>query len=266
MRSPITDADIQFYREQGYFIFRQILPASLITDLRRTAANGLETARRLHGPQAQRLQDLGQHPEIGLEPVAAFAELSALNDGLAALLSPRHRISWPSVMAFLYEPAERCWGMEWHRDWRDHMNEAKFAEVFEGRWESTAVDPDLFNQINCALYDDSSTWFVPGTHRRLRDTPEEVRAMKALDRGSLENKDRSRTEAEQELALNDYLAAMPGAVSLHLRAGDLAVYRNVAWHTGAYVPYRKRATLHCSASTPEFERFVRRTTEIIAKS
>jgi hypothetical protein len=45
---------------------------------------------------------------------------------------------------------------------------------------------------------------------------------------------------------------MPGAVCLHLDAGDFALYRNTLWHLGNYVPYGKRATLHDAADTPEF--------------
>jgi hypothetical protein len=45
---------------------------------------------------------------------------------------------------------------------------------------------------------------------------------------------------------------MPGAVQLFLNAGDFAMYRNVMWHIGNYAPYRKRATLHDTAWTPEY--------------
>ncbi|MDB6093032.1 MAG: hypothetical protein JWM32_594 [Verrucomicrobia bacterium] len=265
MRASISAADSAFYREQGYFIFRQILPASLITDLRRTATKALELARKLNGPQAQRLQGLDQHAEIGLAPLEAFMKLPALVEGVHALLSPRHRIAAPGNMSFLFEPAEQCWATEWHRDWRDHLSPAHFAEAFDGGWEPIASDPNLFNQINCALYDDPCTWFVPGTNRRLDDTPGEAAAAKRAGRADVENKDHRRTEAEQEIFLNNYCGEMPGAISLRLQAGDLALYRSVAWHTGSYVPYRRRATLHCSASTPEYEKFWKRTAGIVER-
>ena len=45
---------------------------------------------------------------------------------------------------------------------------------------------------------------------------------------------------------------MPGAVQLHLEAGDFCLYRNTLWHLGNYLPYRRRATLHDAVDTDEF--------------
>ncbi len=264
MKSALTGADIAFYQANGYLIFRQAVPANLITDLRRTAAKAIEVARRLHGPQAQRLAELNQLDAGDVTAVRAFSELPELNVAIQALLTPRHRISGVQDTSLLFEPAEGCWAMEWHRDWRDHMSAENFGKVFAEGWETLAADPRLFNQINCALYEDPCTWFVPGSHRRLQDTPGEIRAVKAADSAALANKRRERTEAEQEILLDDYCRGMPGAVPLRLQAGDLAIYRSIAWHTGSYVPYRKRATLHCSATTPEYEQFWKRAKTILA--
>ena len=59
-------------------------------------------------------------------------------------------------------------------------------------------------------------------------------------------------DSEAERAGLEYCRRMPGAVQLNLNAGDLAIYRNVMWHLGNYAPYRKRATLHDTAMTPEY--------------
>ena len=48
---------------------------------------------------------------------------------------------------------------------------------------------------------------------------------------------------------------MPGAVQLVLNPGDFCIYRNVGWHIGNYVPYRKRATLSTHCFTPAYARF-----------
>lgn len=77
-------------------------------------------------------------------------------------------------------------------------------------------------------------------------------AKKSFDRAELENWEGKRTEAEQEVFLQDYCESMPGAAQVRLNAGDLALYRNCAWHLGSYVTYRRRATLHTHAMTPEF--------------
>ena len=63
---------------------------------------------------------------------------------------------------------------------------------------------------------------------------------------------------EREPLCLEYCRSMPGAVQLHLEAGDFALYRNTLWHLGNYVPYRKRATLHDSAWTPELRRGTRK--------
>ena len=57
---------------------------------------------------------------------------------------------------------------------------------------------------------------------------------------------------DRERACLEYCRRMPGAVCLHLDAGDFALYRNTLWHLGNYVPYGKRATLHDVVDTPEF--------------
>ena len=61
----------------------------------------------------------------------------------------------------------------------------------------------------------------------------------------------------------EYCRSMPGAVQLHLNAGDFALYRNTLWHIGNYVPYRKRATLHDSVDTAEFAAWRQRAQKIM---
>ncbi|QYM78420.1 phytanoyl-CoA dioxygenase family protein [Horticoccus luteus] len=265
MKALPNESDIAFYRAHGYFVLRQIVPPALVTDLRRTADQARAIARRLHGPQAQRLQPLDRHAELDVKPLRDFVELPELRAAVQALLTPRHQISDVSTMAFLFEPADRCWATEWHRDWRDHMNERQLAEVFAEGWERMAVDETLFNQINCALYEDTATWYVPGSHRRLENTPEEARAAKAADRAAVENLQGARSDAAQEMFLQTYCADMPGAVPLHLNTGDLAIYRSIGWHLGNYVPYRKRSTLHCAAMTSEYRAFVERAAAVMAR-
>ncbi len=253
-----------FYREHGYIILRGIIPPALIADLRRTAEEARVIARRLEGPSAQRLQPLGEH--VDLAAVRVFAALPELAAALAGILTPRHHVSDPARMALLFEPAEHCWSTEWHRDWRQQMTTAQFEEVFGvGRWARLLPDLNYFNQINAALYEDTATWYVPGSHFRLQDTPDEIRAAHSADRAAVENWKKQRTEEEQERFLHDYCTAMPGAVQVVLNAGDLLLYRNLGWHLGSYLPYRKRATLHCSATTPEFLAFVQENVPVMAK-
>ena len=52
----------QYYRD-GYTILREILPPSLIRDLRRVTDAGRAIAREESGPQAQRLQPMERYVE-----------------------------------------------------------------------------------------------------------------------------------------------------------------------------------------------------------
>ncbi len=58
MIPAITEEDRQKYREEGYHIIPQVIPPSLLKDLRREGAKAQEIARRIDGPQSQRLSAL----------------------------------------------------------------------------------------------------------------------------------------------------------------------------------------------------------------
>ena len=62
-----------------------------------------------------------------------------------------------------------------------------------------------------------------------------------------------RSAVERERLALQYCEKMPGAVRLCLDPGDFALYRNTMWHLGNYLPYCKRATLHTTVFTSEFE-------------
>ena len=42
----------------------------------------------------------------------------------------------------------------------------------------------------------------------------------------------------------DHCRSFPSAVQVHLGPGDFMIYRNLGWHTGNYVTYQPRATIH----------------------
>ncbi|MBT19785.1 hypothetical protein CMK17_07310 [Candidatus Poribacteria bacterium] len=143
------------------------------------------------------------------------------------------------------EPAEMPYCTAWHRDWRDNIHGLNLAH-----WDQGLLDINLFNQINCALYNDSCTWVVPGSHLR-HDLRSE--AERFPDRPISGPNFGERTAEEREYICLEYCRSMPSAVPLYLEAGDFALYRNTLWHMGNYVPYSMRATLHDSAMTPEFK-------------
>ena len=252
-----TESARQFYRENGYFILRQIIPANLLRDLRREAAKAYDIALRVSGPQAQRLSKLKDHAgELDLSPFHAFDRIEGLNEAIKALLSDEHVLKPTEEATILFGPRERPWSTEWHRDWRDHVLEEEFQSVIgDARWQEIALDFRLWNQVNCPLYEDSSTWYVPGSFKRVHNTPEETRVYASTTQQELWDEDKRRTDEELELFCLRYCQAMPGAVQLVLNPGDFCIYRNVGWHLGNYVPYRQRMTLHTHCHTPAYAKF-----------
>ncbi len=234
---------IEEYHTHGFTVFRQILPPALIADLRRVTDDAREMARERSGAQAQRLQPVASY-ELDQQPFRDYAELPELVDAIARVLSPRHRHGNREILGVLLEPAELPWCTAWHRDWRDNMPGLDIP-----MWERSLADADLFNQVNCALYEDNCTWVVPGSHLRL-DTDDE---QALYPRGAIPGAPTDGlTYEERERAGLEYCRAMPHAARLYLDAGDFALYRNTLWHLGNYAPHLKRATLHDSADTPEF--------------
>ena len=243
MTFRFSDAHIDEYHTLGYTVFRKILPASLIGDLRCVTDQARENVRERSGGQVQRLQPVGKY-DMDQQPFIDYAELPELVDAVTRVLTPRHRYGNRDIIGVLLEPRDFPWCTSWHRDWRDNVEGLPLA-----LWDKFFSDINLFNQINCALYEDSSTWVVPGSHLR-RDLPREIELFpdRPIHRPELND----RTVEEREILCLNYCQSMPGGVQLYLGAGDFALYRNTLWHIGSYVPYRKRATIHDSIMTPEF--------------
>ena len=170
--------------------------------------------------------------------------MAPLTDAIQRTLTPRHTHGNRQLLGILIEPAELPWCTQWHRDWRDNA-----AGLDLAMWDAHFSDINYFNQVNCALYEDTCTWVVPGSHLR-RDLPGEAARFpdRPIDGPVLEGK----TYEEREYLGLEYCRSMPGAARLHLEAGDFCLYRNSLWHLGNYVPYQQRATLHDAADTPEF--------------
>ncbi len=243
MSFVFSDQHIEQYRTLGYTVFRQILPPALLTDLRSASEEARIIARQQHGPQTQRLQPVGQ-AAIEQQAFIDYAELAPLNDAIHRLLSPAHRHGNRDVLGILLEPAEQPYCTQWHRDWRDNVTGLNLST-----WDAHFLDDRYFNQVNCALYADACTWVVPGSHLR-GDLPREIQRFpeRPITRPALENG----SYEEREYACLDYVRSMPGAVQLHLDAGDFCLYRNTLWHLGNYVPHGRRATLHDAVDTDEF--------------
>jgi hypothetical protein len=242
------------YHTQGYAIFRDIIPATLLRDLRREADKGRPLARREGGGNAQRLQPIVRHAEIDMQPFDELDRLPVLQDALDRLFEqvPGMKPELTTArehLGILYEPGESPYCMGWHRDFRD-----LWPGIDLDRWRSLLHDLRMFNQTNVALYDDGCLWAVPGSHLRA-DTAEEIRRFPERPIAYPDVTALDAATAEQ--VCREYVRSMPGAVQIPLDAGDFMLYRNTLWHIGNYVPYIRRATLHGALLTPEYEAFLR---------
>lgn len=248
MPFKLTDDHYHQFHSEGYAIFRNLLPVSLIADLRKAAAKGRDIAREKDGPDAQRLQPLGKHADIGLKPFEDYASLPELNDAIKTLIAPDATVGGVARMGILYEPANRPWATQWHRDFSERQQRVDAEDFREMR-----TSPDYFHQINCALYEDTCTWYVPGSFLR-SDLQAELDAAHATDQWQVgcDHWD-DWTNEQLEAYCMQYTTSMPRCVCVALNAGDLAIYRAHGWHIGCYAPYKQRATLHDSVWTPRWK-------------
>ena len=223
------------YITDGFTILHDIIPATLLTDLRRETDRARQLARHRSGPQAQRLQPVYAYEELNARPFRDFLGLAGMRDAVEGILGPDHRQS--DIMGVLLEPAQDAWCTAWHRDWGYNAPHVDLDAFFKA-----VTDVRMFNQLNAALYDDHSLWVVPGSHNR-HDTDDERAAFTAIPppppalTGDM-------SAEEREAACLEYVRRMPCAVPVTLFAGDVAFYRACQWHIGNYVPYTRRATLH----------------------
>lgn len=241
MKFQFSEQHIEEFQTRGVTVFRGVMPPSLITDLRRVCEVGRELARARFGRQTQRLQPIGDF-DIDHKPFQDYRELPPLREAINQILGPEFLYGDFRWLGVFLEPADWPYCMPWHRDARELLTDAE--------WEKYTRDPRYGNQVNAPLYEDSCTWFVPGSHIR-PDLPREKPFAASDGQMAPAPNFEGKTSEERERIANDYCQSMPGAVQLHLNAGDFALYKPWAWHLGSYLPYRKRATLHDGVFTPE---------------
>ena len=249
MPFELTDRHFQDFHTLGFCIFEHIIPLSLLSDLRREAEKGKEIARQTKGHQVQRLQPIKNY-DLDMKPFTDFATMPDLVDALKSVLTPAHWYGRAeddplASTGILFEPAERPSCTSWHRDWRDN---SRGLDVHH--WQRVSQDIGLFNQVNCALYEDMDLWVIPGSHLR-PDLPGEIRRFPTRPIPGPDLEGVTMLEEIERTNL-EYCHSMPGAFQTHLAAGDFMLYRNSLWHLGNYTPWRKRATIHDFIGSPAF--------------
>ena len=232
------------YFKDDITILRGVIPATLLTDLRRESEKAREIARNLSGAQAQRLQPIRKYAELDQRPFDDCFALPELLATVTGILGADH--SHMEGAGILFEPKDNPWTTGWHRDWGYNYPGIDLDAFFH----EVVSKPLMFNQFNAALYDDRSFWVVPGSGRRGDTEAEQDLFVRRLPKSGPELFP-GMTQEEKELACMAHTRLMPNAVNIVLSAGDIAFYRAVSWHTGNYVPYVKRATLHSCFDGPE---------------
>ena len=241
MAFKFCDSMINSYFSSGYIVFRGIVPPSLLHDLRIQADKARQLAHKIHGPLAQRIQPLSNYAdELDLTPFQNYNELPELKNACERLLGAGYSHGHLDIMGLLVEPLNRPANCGWHRDAIVEMPLAGRSDSFQERLAKVWHDPHCFNQINCPIYTDSCTWFVPGSHLRQRDLSGEKESNGVV----LQAQTSHLSNTEAELFLLEHCRQFPGAVQMNLGPGDFLLYRNLAWHLGNYVPYQPRATIH----------------------
>lgn len=242
MEHVFRESMVDEYLTRGYLVFEGIVPPALLRDLRAQADVARDLGHRLNGPQAQRIQPLDRYgDDLDLQPFRDYVELEALRLAVEKLLGPGYTHGHLHIMGLLIEPKGHPWHCGWHRDGvvevPPEARDGRVNAVLDEIWH----DLRFFNQVNCALYADSCTWFVPGSHLRSFDLPGE---RQSTGQDEMRQPPAGMSHVEAERYYIDHCRAMPRSVQVHLRPGDFMIYRNLAWHTGLYMPSQPRATIH----------------------
>ncbi len=230
------------YLTQGYLVLRGIVPPALLRDLRVEADKARDLAHKINGPQTQRIQPLSRYSnELNLKPFQHYLDLPVLRDAITRLLGPGYTTGQLDIMGLLVEPLDHPWTCGWHRDGVVEVPPDAYDEIVRAKLAEVWHNLHYFNQINCAIYAESCTWFVPGSHLRQRDLPGERQT--SGDPG-LREQGEGLSDVEAERVLLEHCLQFPGAVQMHLHPGDYMIYRNLAWHIGNYLTHQPRATIH----------------------
>lgn len=205
------------FREQGYVLVPDALPAAQLEPLRTAAARLTARCRSGEHMWVRRAPDREDTWGAGklFQPTSFEPELiegmasPRIREITTALLGPNRL----AVVSFLYDPARLTWDGPWHRDTQyliPHETERQRELVTLPTWSV---------QWNVALFEDDALEVVPGSLERW-NTPEEQRI------------------------LDGQTGPMPNTVTVRLRPGEGVVYTPMLIHRGRYRAEVPRATLH----------------------
>ncbi len=219
------------FLDQGYLIFRNLIPADRLESMRASCEIMLERQKvnwaRERGPddppggeyeKVRQPRVMMKRPGLIDAETANVVEEFWVADETLEIASQLLCEPEPCIteMMMMCNPV-RDWpgGTGWHRD----IHPVDMAPL-------DALTADLiengprYTQWNVPLYDDSVLWVIPESHRRRN------------------------TEQENAELLKDRAAPVTGGIPVELNAGDGVIYINYLNHTGSNYTTKKRRTLH----------------------
>ena len=220
------------FMEEGYLVFREVIPPEELDALRESyelmVSRQREIWARESGPNdppggvwesspQPRLQ-LGHNPLAGLvdEKTASAVEIWAHENmqGVSSELLGEEDAGVTEMM-LMCSPVKDCGPAAWHRD-HHPIDTAPLL----GYIDDIVETGPRYVQWNLSLYDDNVLWVLPGSHLRVN------------------------TEEENERLLADPKVPLPGAVQTHLNAGDGVVYILPILHWRSNYSRKMRRTIH----------------------
>ncbi|KAI0029563.1 hypothetical protein K488DRAFT_56096 [Vararia minispora EC-137] len=225
----------QKYDADGFVIIPGLIKPELFTELENACAvvvartrAGDWPHRRVVGKQFPPYGDADpdswgvqhvMHPDLGQPAFAKYYTSPEMRAAARELLGCEDKHLQMELFNLLINPTSHEFALSWHRD------DVKAAAGEEEERDALSVW-HYGVQWNAALYEDSSLFVVPGSHRVPR-TPVQ--------------REQSNTTKVPEDPM-----AMSGAIQVSLKPGETVFYNNNILHCATYSPKRKRATLHAS--------------------
>ncbi|KAG8967025.1 hypothetical protein FRC03_010872 [Tulasnella sp. 419] len=221
------------YDRQGYVVVPNLVSPGLHQSLQaactrviKKTRDGIWTRRRTVGkqfppydsdnPDSWGVQHV-MHPDLNEPEFATWYGSDALLGVVTELLECGEDKLQMELFNLLINPLSHEFALRWHRD------DIEGTATEEEEREALKI-PHYGVQWNTALYDDDSLFIVPCSHTSPR-TP----SQRSL----------SLTQLPPENPFD-----MPGAIQVHLKAGETVFYNNNILHCARYSPQRNRVTLH----------------------
>ncbi len=213
--------------EDGFIIFRNIVPSDQLRSLRTSFEDMVERQKEIWAQTRTPSEPPGGQWELSDQPRLNFQDLvnSSTANTIRFCLHENTMEASRQIMAaetaghtgfmLMCNPINDRGPAAWHRDIHP-IDQAPLS----------GLQNDLLNnapgylQWNIPLYDDDVLWVVPKSHRRIN------------------------SEKENHQLKSDPKKPLSGGIKVNLKAGDGVVYTNTILHWGSNYSSRLRRTIH----------------------